>query len=380
MKRLSIVIFLLFVFFTNLFPQTYYVSSSNGNDNNNGLSESSPWKTIAKVNSISFNPGNQILFKRGDIWVGEQLLINRSGSASERIRFASYGDGLKPIITLKQEVSGWDVSGNWTPYTAYSGNHVWSMPFPNFSIDWYGRIVRLWLDGTETVICYYSSIEFPGGFTSTGTIYATIDLRNADYVTIDGLDIRGGMAVSILLNGSDYVIIKNCNISESNHTGIVGDGNMYSDDKTSSYVEIYSDSIDSGRGKKKNDYGSSVTSVNHGIATVNGALYWEIHHNFIKDWWFGWLNSSDSSPTNHHKFYNNEVTAPDIDFAKVAELGSEGSAYDNDDIDVYNNYFHDITLGIQLSRSTASIEPANVNIFFNVFANYDMFSENEHAQ
>jgi len=430
MKRLSIVIFLLFVFFTNLFPQTYYVSSSNGNDNNNGLSESSPWKTIAKVNSISFNPGNQILFKRGDIWVGEQLLINRSGSASERIRYTSYGDGLKPIITLKQEVSGWDVSGNWTPYTAYSGNHVWSMPFPNFSIDWYGRIVRLWLDGTETVICYnksptydnldyltpgepatyginskhrfhydqeatpprlyvwtdgtnpasyYSSIEFPGRFTSTGTIYATIDLRNADYVTIDGLDIRGGMEVSILLNGSDYVTIKNCNISESNHTGIKGDGNMYSGDKTSSYVKIDSDSIDSGRRHKINDYGTSVTSVNHGVATVNGALYWEIHHNFIKDWWFGWLNSSDSSPTNHHKFYNNEVTAPDIDFAKVAELGSEGSAYDNDDIDVYNNYFHDITLGIQLSRSTASIEPANVNIFFNVFANYDMFSENEHA-
>ena len=42
---------------------TYYVDATNGNDNNSGLSPSSAWKTIAKVNSSNFNPGAQILFK-----------------------------------------------------------------------------------------------------------------------------------------------------------------------------------------------------------------------------------------------------------------------------------------------------------------------------
>src|SRR4030043_1897423 len=36
---------------------TYYVDATNGNDSNNGLSESTPWKTIAKVNASNFNPG-----------------------------------------------------------------------------------------------------------------------------------------------------------------------------------------------------------------------------------------------------------------------------------------------------------------------------------
>jgi len=45
---------------------TYYVNAPNGNDKNDGLSEPSPWKTIAKVNASRFYPGDQILFKRGE--------------------------------------------------------------------------------------------------------------------------------------------------------------------------------------------------------------------------------------------------------------------------------------------------------------------------
>jgi hypothetical protein len=45
---------------------TYYVDATNGNDRNSGTSELTPWKTIAKVNDPRFDPGNQILFKRGE--------------------------------------------------------------------------------------------------------------------------------------------------------------------------------------------------------------------------------------------------------------------------------------------------------------------------
>jgi hypothetical protein len=37
---------------------TYYVDATNGNDANNGTSESTPWKTIAQVNASTFNPGD----------------------------------------------------------------------------------------------------------------------------------------------------------------------------------------------------------------------------------------------------------------------------------------------------------------------------------
>jgi len=36
---------------------TYYVDAIKGKDINNGLSPSSPWKTIAKLNALKFYPG-----------------------------------------------------------------------------------------------------------------------------------------------------------------------------------------------------------------------------------------------------------------------------------------------------------------------------------
>src|SRR5687768_9443967 len=40
---------------------TYFVSSSSGNDANNGLSEAAPWRTLTKVTNSTFQPGDQIL-------------------------------------------------------------------------------------------------------------------------------------------------------------------------------------------------------------------------------------------------------------------------------------------------------------------------------
>ena len=47
----------------------YYISST-GNDSSDGLSSSTPWRTISKVNAefSKLNPGDRILFKRGDVF------------------------------------------------------------------------------------------------------------------------------------------------------------------------------------------------------------------------------------------------------------------------------------------------------------------------
>ncbi|MDP8988572.1 MAG: hypothetical protein M3N41_00635, partial [Acidobacteriota bacterium] len=73
---------------------TYYVSPT-GNDANNGLSPSSPWQTVAKVNGRAFNPGDIILFQRGGEW-HESLTVPSDGAAGNPITFADYGSGAKP--------------------------------------------------------------------------------------------------------------------------------------------------------------------------------------------------------------------------------------------------------------------------------------------
>ena len=100
---------------------TYYVSSSIGDDSYDGLAPAwngtnGPWQTISKVNSTGFSAGDQILFKKGDAW-NEQLVFSSSGTSSMSITFGSYGSGDSPLINSADTISGW---------TLYNGaNNVW---------------------------------------------------------------------------------------------------------------------------------------------------------------------------------------------------------------------------------------------------------------
>jgi len=77
----------------------YYLDATNGNDLNDGLSPATAWKTISKVNSTSFNPGDIIQFKRGETWSGTMLTCDNSGTdADNMVTYQDYGSGDKPIL------------------------------------------------------------------------------------------------------------------------------------------------------------------------------------------------------------------------------------------------------------------------------------------
>ena len=90
---------------------TYYVSSSGGSDSNDGLSTSYPFKTIAKVNGLALQPGDQVLFKCGDTWRAEMLVVSQSGTASSPITYSSYPAACadQPRLDGTQPVTGWTV-------------------------------------------------------------------------------------------------------------------------------------------------------------------------------------------------------------------------------------------------------------------------------
>ncbi|MEM8566137.1 MAG: choice-of-anchor Q domain-containing protein [Bacteroidota bacterium] len=75
----------------------YYVDANTGNDNASGTSAESPWKTLSKVSSTTFQPGDQILFKAGSVW-NERLVLSGSGTEKNPIIIDKYGDGNKPIF------------------------------------------------------------------------------------------------------------------------------------------------------------------------------------------------------------------------------------------------------------------------------------------
>ena len=101
---------------------TYYVSSSTGNDANSGTSSSTPWQTIGHVNGQTFQPGDSILFKRGDVW-NESLAPRSSGSSGNPITFDAYGTGAAPNLTGYYAVPS-------TAWVLVSGN-AWKAPLPS---------------------------------------------------------------------------------------------------------------------------------------------------------------------------------------------------------------------------------------------------------
>lgn len=76
---------------------TYYVDDVNGNDEANGTSEQTAWKSLKKVNASTFLPGDKICFKAGGTWTG-MLHPLGSGSSSASIILDMYGEGEKPLI------------------------------------------------------------------------------------------------------------------------------------------------------------------------------------------------------------------------------------------------------------------------------------------
>jgi Right handed beta helix region len=75
----------------------HYVDFNSGHDTNSGTSPASPWKTLTKVNSTTFQPGDYILFKSGAVWSG-QLSPKGSGTAEHPIVIDKYGGDALPMI------------------------------------------------------------------------------------------------------------------------------------------------------------------------------------------------------------------------------------------------------------------------------------------
>jgi hypothetical protein len=92
---------------------TYYVSNS-GNDSNNGLSTSRPWKTIAKVDASTFKAGDFILFQGGQTFSGTLSIASKHG-----------GNSSTPVIYGSYNGRATINSGGSTGAYVYSASGVW---------------------------------------------------------------------------------------------------------------------------------------------------------------------------------------------------------------------------------------------------------------
>ncbi len=96
----------------------YYIDSENGDDENKGTTPEKAWKTLERVDSTVFAPGDNILFKAGTYYSG-RIKPQGSGTQNQPIVIDMYGDGAKPCVAaqgqflealLLYNVEYWEIS------------------------------------------------------------------------------------------------------------------------------------------------------------------------------------------------------------------------------------------------------------------------------
>ncbi len=71
--------------------RTYYFDAELGEDDNNGMSENHPFKSLSKIHHLNLKPGDQVLLNVKSIFVEPLILKNIKGTKNHKIIFSSYG-------------------------------------------------------------------------------------------------------------------------------------------------------------------------------------------------------------------------------------------------------------------------------------------------
>ncbi len=210
MKTIITKIALIIVLVSASINATNYYLSNSGNDSNSGITPSSPWKSLSKLNSIVLKPGDNVCFKKGDSW-NSNWTISNSGTENNPIYIKSYGEGLKPVLdgasTLQYLIQlNMDVSyiifddlflKDCNPQ--YSGG-------PRSLI--YGR------SNNRNIII--KNCTFRQKVISTSSDYAAIYAKDPSYFTIDSCDFSGGcQMIHFQSNNTNHRDVHHINITNN---------------------------------------------------------------------------------------------------------------------------------------------------------------------
>ncbi len=352
------VLFLLLIFSslnTKIFATTYYVDAANGNDSNSGTSIAAPWKTIDKINNFSFNAGDSILLKRGDVWK-EVLEFSSSGNAFQPIVIGSYGDGELPILTAIDVYEGWDSPFNWTD----EGNNLWTRVLSY-------NPQRLWINGKEVlrneIIDSLDGTRYVWGY-EKGKIYIYSPTNPAlafhsmrtnvfqnvakfiwqKYIILQDIELQGGYSFSLTIQGSANITIKNCKIGSYAREGIII---KQWGETSSAYITVENCIIDS---KFKFSYGKD-KGIDDAILIVAGANNCEIKNNIIKDFghcsvYLKSLHGTDNGVYDN-KIYGNFMSGKNVTYQRgIGTDGYENKCHDNE---FFNNIITEMTVRNQIN-------------------------------
>lgn len=192
---------------------TYYVSSIDGDDSNDGLSEDKAFATLDKINEITLQPGDEVLLEKGSVFEDQALHIKGSGSEEAPIIVSTYGEGDRPQINTNGH-------GQW--YQNYGGhldntNHKWKGTVSSSIL--LMDVEYIEISGLEITNDRASATdtekdkEYNDAFAMdrTGVAGVAKDKGTVDHIVLDDLyihDVTGNVYNKHMANGGIYFIVE----------------------------------------------------------------------------------------------------------------------------------------------------------------------------
>jgi hypothetical protein len=369
----------------------YYVSTA-GDDDADGRTAQTAWRTLAKVNATTFQPGDAILFRRGDTWRDTPLLVTTSGTSAKPIVYGAYGSGAKPGIYGSLQATGWSqVSGNiWSSAAmipedpmgiGYDGPEIffeeqdqrtswglrrdYSANLSNLTqeYDWTWNGQRVYVYSSANPGTRYHSVEVPQAVNG-------IHLQDHNYITIDNLAIKYYADAGIYDAYETQVLhglrVTNCEIA---YIGVKGGSAAYGlsvhqSDAYYAYNEIHNCGR---RGISLNVYNTTAITQANVIIEHN-----HFHH--------GWHTTSlDAATTGGHTIENihfrNNLVEGDPSIVLDAENPNSNHIYVNDESDgsgtVRGFYFYNNIFTYASGSSIKIGEVDDVQVYNNTFYNFN---------
>lgn len=163
----------------------YYINTQTGDDANNGISMNTPWKSLKKLDEVTFQSGDNILFARNSYFEGS-LVFESSGSAEKPIIISTYGEGSPPSFSNPDQNK---MNGN---VIQIAGSHIV-------------------IDGLSFIKCADANSKNDKSVLEVGAIFTKV---GADYITIKNCEfIDCPIGVNITGQHSTITnnIFKDCN-------------------------------------------------------------------------------------------------------------------------------------------------------------------------
>lgn len=375
MKKI-LTILLLLISLSGFGTDGNFYFSQTGDDGAVTNSIATPWKTITKFNTLTFSADDSVFFKRGEVWAGSAMRPKGDGTLGHNVVITAYGTGAKPIISAKDTVIGWSNDGAWT--------RPWTVTRPNV---WYNAetrvgaftAYRLWINDAE--------VERPSAFPPTAAkpwywsgddslfVYSTTN-PGATFTNMEkDISLLDATYSSLLYftAGDNYFTVKNINF-ENGLTGIDIDdsqGIVIDSCKFSSWYGIRTDGTDGvtwaqdieikncefNPNRLQVEDGFEADYTQDGVNVGGSSRRINIHDNYFRDYGhsaYG-LESLGTERVDTIKFYDNELTSPNVDYGNRMNVYYRFGAGN----EIYRNYIHNI--GIQ-----NQINGRNLKVYYNL--------------